>query len=500
MLEAEDLEGDVVVFELLDSESFPFGNISITENLFLHIALCFKCYGVTNIQVIVSDIPDSTDIPSSQSLANITIEVLHVNIPPNIALFSSERISLLYDDPTEHVMIYKDQDGEEITFIVGTFIAFELDESQNVTILSNTSGIGEFDLYYLSRETLLEYTGCTDFMCFEWDTTSPAVDMTWQAIVITFTLFNTTSTGIGELIMVAQDDNGTYSDVITVAVVIMENKCAHGTCKSKNPLEYTCDDIIRIDNFDQHYTCDCPIAWQGPYCEYDVDECSLGLCDKPKHCENTNGSFNCFCESSDIICLMSFEVWQFAMLVIGVAVVIAIIFIFLFRKKITQNCNRQNRVMQYEDENGDNLGNAQLLNERNEPARRMFDTSLLRQPIQIALMDDEDAPLPPIGFMNKMEKYEGERDHPSPADIEERSNLYKSLTGTTGPTTVDDSEEDTKQDNLGEDIKQLPSISEVVVEPVDSRPASSTIQSRMDRVLTISDITTTTSPWNLGED
>jgi hypothetical protein len=56
--------------------------------------------------------------------------------------------------------------------------------------------------------------------------------MSWQAIVISFTLFNTTSTGIGELIMVAQDDNGTYSDVVTVAVVIMENKCAHGTCKS----------------------------------------------------------------------------------------------------------------------------------------------------------------------------------------------------------------------------------------------------------------------------
>ena len=32
--------------------------------------------------------------------------------------------------------------------------------------------------------------------------------------------------------MVALDDNETFSDVITITAVIMENKCAHGTCAS----------------------------------------------------------------------------------------------------------------------------------------------------------------------------------------------------------------------------------------------------------------------------
>lgn len=44
---------------------------------------------------------------------------------------------------------------------------------------------------------------------------------------------NESFVGIDKIIMVAKDSNGTFSDVITVTVVIMENKCVHGSCKSK---------------------------------------------------------------------------------------------------------------------------------------------------------------------------------------------------------------------------------------------------------------------------
>lgn len=38
--------------------------------------------------------------------------------------------------------------------------------------------------------------------------------------------------GIDRIKLVAKDSNETFSDVITVTVVVMENKCIHGSCKS----------------------------------------------------------------------------------------------------------------------------------------------------------------------------------------------------------------------------------------------------------------------------
>ena len=78
---------------------------SIYFSFSLHIALCSNCYGITTVQLIVSDIPESTEIVSAQLIVNITVEVLHVNIPPKIALYSSQRAYLLDEDPTEQVMV-----------------------------------------------------------------------------------------------------------------------------------------------------------------------------------------------------------------------------------------------------------------------------------------------------------------------------------------------------------------------------------------------------------
>jgi hypothetical protein len=55
----------------------------------------------------------------------------------------------------------------------------------------------------------------------------------WKGVSVIYTQDNTSFVGIETIKLVAQDENGTFSDVINVQLVIMENKCQHGKCLSK---------------------------------------------------------------------------------------------------------------------------------------------------------------------------------------------------------------------------------------------------------------------------
>jgi hypothetical protein len=100
-----------------------------------------------------------------------------------------------------------------------------------------------------------------------------------------------------------------------------------------NPRQYTCNDTRRAINFDKYYTCECPTSWEGPYCEQDVDECARGFCEAWKVCDNKIGSYDCYCKATDIICKLSLEVWEFAVIVTAVILIILIVcVVFIVRK------------------------------------------------------------------------------------------------------------------------------------------------------------------------
>jgi hypothetical protein len=58
-------------------------------------------------------------------------------------------------------------------------------------------------------------------------------DVEWTGIYINYTQENTSFIGIDTVKIVAMDESGTFSDVVSVTLVVMENKCQHGHCKSK---------------------------------------------------------------------------------------------------------------------------------------------------------------------------------------------------------------------------------------------------------------------------
>lgn len=54
-----------------------------------------------------------------------------------------------------------------------------------------------------------------------------------KGVYISYTNNEPSFVGIDSIKIVAQDETGTFSDVVTVTVVVMENKCQHGYCISK---------------------------------------------------------------------------------------------------------------------------------------------------------------------------------------------------------------------------------------------------------------------------
>lgn len=59
-------------------------------------------------------------------------------------------------------------------------------------------------------------------------------NMAWLAYKVSYQLSNNSYYGLESMKLVAQDSTGTYSDVVTVEVGIMEMKCVNnGKCKGK---------------------------------------------------------------------------------------------------------------------------------------------------------------------------------------------------------------------------------------------------------------------------
>nr|XP_033816496.1 epidermal growth factor-like protein 7 isoform X2 [Geotrypetes seraphini] len=62
--------------------------------------------------------------------------------------------------------------------------------------------------------------------------------------------------------------------------------CHRGPCRIPCQNGGKCTDISR---------CDCPLGWNGKYCQTDVDECSRGSHACSHQCMNTVGTYRCAC-------------------------------------------------------------------------------------------------------------------------------------------------------------------------------------------------------------
>lgn len=85
------------------------------------------------------------------------------------------------------------------------------------------------------------------------------------------------------------------------------NECESSPCHNGATCQdgignYTCKcvgEIIDLRKYSQDERSVYSVGWQGPNCEHDIDECKHRppICLNNGICQNTNGSFQCFCPS-----------------------------------------------------------------------------------------------------------------------------------------------------------------------------------------------------------
>ncbi|XP_053400990.1 uncharacterized protein LOC123541000 [Mercenaria mercenaria] len=330
---AKDMENDPFVYSRL-AETYVFGNVTLNTEGILTLSLCKNCYGNSSVKFSLEDKPSWDDIVPAQADYSVDIEILPLNDPPIINAFSRNGTNILPNDPTEPILIFKEQTGKTISEIAAVVIAYDIDGPQNLQMISNTTiASSSFYLKDVDRHEILDLMPCNHAQCESPDVISKPSTAEWKGVSINYTQENTSFIGLDTIKVVAQDENGIFSDVVSVTLVVMENKCQHGQCKSLNPRQYSCNDTRRAGSFDLYYTCECPGSWEGPYCGQDVDECARGFCEAWKVCDNKIGGYDCYCKATDIICKLSLEVWEFSIIVTAVVLVLVVLLaVFIVRK------------------------------------------------------------------------------------------------------------------------------------------------------------------------
>lgn len=106
-------------------------------------------------------------------------------------------------------------------------------------------------------------------MCRGESIVSNLAAMDWQSKTL---VYHQNANFTGTIKVVAEDSSGTFSDVLTIQIAVVINKCQNGgVCTSLSASKYTCDNLQRTTDFDTYYTCTCTPAWRGQYCEDDID-------------------------------------------------------------------------------------------------------------------------------------------------------------------------------------------------------------------------------------
>ncbi|XP_046562968.1 uncharacterized protein LOC124271859 [Haliotis rubra] len=318
-----DANGDVIKYKMRDD--FVVGDLDLTlsEYGLMTYTPARDFYGSLDVPISLYEVP-LAEIPPAETAVNISIIVTPVNDAPSAFVFS-DGVSFLHADPAHPVQILLEQvqvnDSNPTTYR-WEFGAYDVDVGDNMTIYHTQPTSGNLIVGDVNTTDPCSYN-TSGIPCEKLHLPHPADSLNWV-----YTTFQYQPDpgyyGYDEVRVYAQDQAGTYSDVITIKPTVMEMPCKNGgACRSKNESLYNCTNYRRAEGFDLYYECACASGWTGMHCEDDVNECGSSPCSWPYVCYDDVNRYYCACAKENPNC----DGWQAWM--IGLVVLAGILIIIL---------------------------------------------------------------------------------------------------------------------------------------------------------------------------
>nr|XP_006813512.1 PREDICTED: uncharacterized protein LOC102801625 [Saccoglossus kowalevskii] len=219
--------------------------------------------------------------------------------------------------------------------------AWDVDVEDVLTLLFEMPLHGELEITEQKRNFTFVDANCTDdnrdsgsIWQPEWTLLAYPCDMTnpyeisrqaWVASLIRYRP-NDYYYGNDELKITTKDFLGANSEIVTVKLYIMENKCSqNGKCVGPES-DPDCTSEARSEGFDSlGYACNCSIGYEGKYCESDFDDCASRPCQWNYTCIDQVNSHVCYCENANWPCAQLLSTGQIVGISIGVIVFVALI-------------------------------------------------------------------------------------------------------------------------------------------------------------------------------
>ncbi|XP_066289761.1 uncharacterized protein [Branchiostoma lanceolatum] len=162
----------------------------------------------------------------------------------------------------------------------------------------------------------------------------PLQDMGWVFTRLTYRpAINFTGRDIIKVI--ARDDHGGVSKVMTLDLYVLENLCQHGGVCVGDVTDPNCSSTQHSQGFNG-YWCDCTgtSGWSGRLCELDFDDCSSIPCPTNYTCIDKLNGYICDCGDPSWPCGPGLEPWEVGVITGGAlaAGLLILLSFFLWKK------------------------------------------------------------------------------------------------------------------------------------------------------------------------
>ena len=277
-----DKESDKAEFKLLSSQSLDLGTVSLSRNGLLTFSPCENCFGTILVTYEVVEIGIINGKPLSADGA-VSIVITPVEDSPTLYFRNGSSSSYVdVSDSNRHVTLSHNQNITGTTDIGIRLLILDPDPDDHLYFAERKANVGTLSLQSIP------------------DMDSQLVNQSSHILQSTFKTADFilslpgNFTGETDFGVIGYDQNGSYTDVLTVTVKVLHFPCLNGGRCYGNETDAQCTRMARVRSWDGYY-CNCSSGFTGEMCESKIDECLSSPCRPWSTCEAHLDHYRCAC-------------------------------------------------------------------------------------------------------------------------------------------------------------------------------------------------------------